>query len=97
MTAARRSRYSTSTDKGHACFWPGCVLTVPGSMYGCRTHWFTLPKEYRDRIWKHYRPGQERDLSKVTREYAAVHREIMEWTRKRTTDQPVSVQKGFQF
>lgn len=28
-------------------------------MWGCRPHWFTLPKPLRDRIWATYRPGQE--------------------------------------
>jgi hypothetical protein len=30
-------------------------------MWGCRKHWFTLPKMLRDRIWAAYRPGQEID------------------------------------
>jgi hypothetical protein len=28
-------------------------------MWGCKRHWFTLPKPLRDRIWATYRPGQE--------------------------------------
>lgn len=28
-------------------------------MWGCRVHWFTLPKRLRDRIWATYRAGQE--------------------------------------
>jgi hypothetical protein len=28
-------------------------------MWGCKDHWFTLPKFLRDRIWATYRPGQE--------------------------------------
>jgi hypothetical protein len=28
-------------------------------MWGCKTHWFMLPKRLRDRIWATYRPGQE--------------------------------------
>lgn len=28
-------------------------------MWGCKPHWFMLPKELRDRIWGTYRPGQE--------------------------------------
>ncbi len=30
-------------------------------MWGCRKHWFMVPKPIRDRIWEHYRAGQERD------------------------------------
>jgi hypothetical protein len=28
-------------------------------MWGCRKHWFMLPKAIRDRIWATYEPGQE--------------------------------------
>jgi hypothetical protein len=28
-------------------------------MWGCREHWFRLPKPLRDRIWATYVPGQE--------------------------------------
>lgn len=45
----------------HACHWPGCERQVPPAMWGCRQHWFKLPKPLRDQIWKEYRPGQEID------------------------------------
>lgn len=28
-------------------------------MWGCKPHWFKLPKAIRDRIWATYVPGQE--------------------------------------
>lgn len=28
-------------------------------MWGCREHWFKLPKQLRDAVWRAYRPGQE--------------------------------------
>lgn len=43
----------------HKCHWPGCPKEVPPSMWGCKPHWFKLPKPMRDRIWATYRPGQE--------------------------------------
>ncbi|MEZ2297293.1 hypothetical protein [Variovorax sp. RCC_210] len=43
----------------HTCHWPGCATEVPPAMWGCRKHWFTLPKALRDDIWRTYRPGQE--------------------------------------
>ncbi len=43
----------------HTCHWPGCGKKVPPAMWGCRPHWFSLPKNLRDRIWATYRPGQE--------------------------------------
>lgn len=46
----------------HTCRWVGCNKQVPLNMWGCRTHWFRLPKPLRDAIWAGYRPGQEDDL-----------------------------------
>jgi predicted membrane chloride channel (bestrophin family) len=43
----------------HHCHWPGCKSTVPPSLWGCRDHWYTLPKHIRDLIWANYKPGQE--------------------------------------
>lgn len=43
----------------HTCHWPGCKVEVPPAMWGCRSHWYALPKYLRDRIWATYRPGQE--------------------------------------
>lgn len=43
----------------HTCHWPGCDEVVPARLWGCKRHWFTLPKVLRDRIWRHYTPGQE--------------------------------------
>jgi len=43
----------------HTCHWPGCKRVVPPNMWGCKAHWFALPKVLRDRIWATYVPGQE--------------------------------------
>lgn len=43
----------------HTCHWPNCTKRVPPAMWGCREHWFRLPKPLRDAIWREYRPGQE--------------------------------------
>ena len=44
----------------HTCHWPTCQKEVPPRMWGCKVHWFRLPKVLRDKIWATYRPGQER-------------------------------------
>lgn len=44
----------------HFCHWPGCLEDVPPKMWGCKEHWFMLPKFLRDQIWKTYVPGQEK-------------------------------------
>jgi hypothetical protein len=43
----------------HTCHWTGCSKEVPPAMWGCKTHWYRLPKWIRDRIWATYKPGQE--------------------------------------
>src|SRR5690242_14210133 len=43
----------------HTCHWPGCPRVVPPAMWGCKEHWFKLPKPLRDQVWREYRPGQE--------------------------------------
>ena len=64
----------------HTCHWPGCTTEVPPKMWGCKSHWFTLPKVIRDRIWSLYSPGQEerRDPSQDYLDY--MHRVEM-WCR----------------
>lgn len=62
----------------HLCHWPGCTREVPPAMWGCRSHWFALPKELRDRIWDAYVPGQEirKDPSPA---YIQVAFEVQDW------------------
>lgn len=43
----------------HTCHWPGCNLQVRPAFWGCSTHWFRLPKDIRDEIWRTYTEGQE--------------------------------------
>jgi hypothetical protein len=62
----------------HKCHWPGCTKTVPPALWGCRPHWFALPKELRDKVWQAYRPGQEVD-KKPSETYVAVAREVQRW------------------
>lgn len=65
----------------HTCHWPGCKTPVPPSMWGCRHHWFRLPKPLRDKIWATYVPGQE--ITKTpSDEYLAAAEEVQEWIAK---------------
>ncbi len=43
----------------HHCHWPGCKTQVPPAMWGCKRHWFKLPKGWRDQVWAEYEIGQE--------------------------------------
>lgn len=69
---------SAKPERGHTCHWPGCTRHVPPAMWGCREHWYALPKNLRDKIWATYQIGQE--ISKTpSREYVNVAREVQEW------------------
>ena len=62
----------------HTCHYPGCATEVPPKMWGCKAHWFRLPKRLRDRIWATYRPGQEEDKNPST-EYLLAAYLVREW------------------
>ena len=67
-------------SEAHTCHWPGCQRHVPPKLWGCAPHWFTLPKDLRDRIWAAYIPGQE--VTKTpSNEYLAVAHEAHEFAR----------------
>lgn len=66
------------TPSGHGCHWPGCTVDVPPAVWGCRKHWYSLPRGLRDRIWAAYRPGQERD-KRPSADYLEVARDVQNW------------------
>jgi hypothetical protein len=47
-------------------------------MWGCREHWFKLPKPLRDAIWREYRPGQEAD-KRPSKRYVATAMLVQSW------------------
>ena len=64
--------------RAHDCHWPGCGKQVPPAMWGCRPHWFRLPRPIRDAIWRAYRIGQEED-GRPSAAYVAAARAAQEW------------------
>ena len=42
----------------HTCHAIGCDANVPPEMFMCRSHWYSLPTQLRNRIWATYRVGQ---------------------------------------
>lgn len=68
-------------SRKHGCHWPGCKKQVPPAMWGCRPHWFALPKALRDRIWATYAPKQE-ETQRPSREYVAAARAIRKWIKE---------------
>ena len=71
----------------HTCHWPGCGTPVPPKMWGCRKHWFRLPKRLRDEIWRTYRPGQETD-KQPSDAYLAAAWEVQAWIAQQTAGEP---------
>lgn len=65
-------------SRDHECHWPDCKVQVPSAMWGCKEHWFRLPKTLRDRIWAAYKPGQEERMD-PSEEYLAVAKNIQVW------------------
>lgn len=72
---------SQGQDRRHSCHWPGCDKQVSPAMWGCKPHWFKLPKNLRDRIWAAYVPGQEKRMN-PSDEYLEVARAVQEWIRE---------------
>lgn len=66
----------------HTCHWPGCDQQVPPAMWGCRKHWFTLPKPIRDRIWATYQPGQEVSMT-PSQAYIEAAEAAQQWIKNR--------------
>jgi hypothetical protein len=62
----------------HGCHWPNCDEQVRPSMWGCKRHWFKLPKVLRDKVWATYVPGQEERLD-PSEAYLAVALEVQRW------------------
>lgn len=65
----------------HICHWDGCNKECPPAMWGCKDHWFTLPKFLRDQVWRAYRPGQEIDKNPSAK-YLAVTWAVGLWIRE---------------
>lgn len=60
----------------HSCHATGCKAHVPPQMWGCKKHWFMVPTEIRDRIWRTYRVGQCDDKN-PSKEYLEAAREAV--------------------
>lgn len=60
----------------HHCHATACPIEVPPTMWGCKRHWFMVPKPIRDRIWASYRVGQCDDMN-PSMEYCHAAREAV--------------------
>lgn len=73
-----RTELRQAQTRDHHCHWPGCNQQVPPAAWGCRPHWYSLPKPLRDKVWDAYRPGQEQTQTPSAR-YIEVAREVQAW------------------
>lgn len=64
--------------RAHHCHWPGCDKQVPPALWGCRPHWFSLPINLRNAIWRSYVPGQEVKAT-PSAAYVAAARAVQDW------------------
>lgn len=84
MTGAISEKVSYVKAQGqtreHHCHWPGCTRQVPPAVWGCKPHWYALPRELRDWIWRTYKPGQEVRGTPST-SYLAAARAAQDWIK----------------
>lgn len=62
----------------HTCHWPGCTVEISPELWGCKPHWFALPRGLRNKLNSVYVPGQE--ITKTpSADYIQVAKEIRSW------------------
>jgi hypothetical protein len=49
------------SDSRHDCPAPGCPHRVPFERFACKSHWFTIPRDLRNRLWREWdaNPGAD--------------------------------------
>ena len=82
-TIAQKADYVRNQGQtaNHHCHWPDCKTQVPPAMWGCKKHWFKLPRMLRAKIWATYQPGQEINKTPSV-EYIKVANEVQTWIRE---------------
>jgi hypothetical protein len=76
-----------ATIMSHTCHVTGCPTRVPPEMWGCKKHWFMVPKSIRDRIWRSYRVGQCDDMN-PSKEYCEAARDAVIAVAKKEAREP---------
>lgn len=61
----------------HRCPWPGCPAQVGPDLWGCKAHWFRVPRELRMRLWRAYTRGQS--VATASQEYLDAAAAINAW------------------
>jgi hypothetical protein len=71
----------------HHCHATECPREVPPEMFMCRYHWFMLPREFRNDIWRTYRAGQCDDWH-ISHAYAEAARRAVRYIAHREGKTP---------
>lgn len=69
---------SQSQTREHTCHWTGCERQCPPAAWGCRTHWYKLPKHLRSLIWATYEIGQEVSMT-PSEDYIRAAHQVQEY------------------
>ena len=65
----------------HMCHAIGCSVEVHSKLLLCPVHWYMVPKELRDSVWREYRRGQGRN-KRPSQEYLSVARSAITAVRE---------------
>lgn len=79
----------------HTCHATGCSARVPPEMWGCRKHWYMVPKPIRDRIWRTYRVGQCNDMNPPGEYLLAAKDAVVAVARREAIDPDTSLYDYF--
>ena len=79
IVSARPGQLQPKQPKTHRCAAIGCPKIVPIALLMCGHHWKKVPPDLQSRIWRLYRPGQERQgVSGASDLYLAAVKEAVE-------------------
>lgn len=71
---------------GHRCPWPGCAVVVAADLWGCKAHWYEIPRALRQKLWAAYQSGQ--GVATASDDYRAASAAIDAWIAKQTGTAP---------
>lgn len=78
-------RRAANLDPLHTCHWPGCTRRVKPALFTCRPHWFSIPIDIRNAIWRSYAPGQE-NTKTPSAAYLQAVRSFLDWHKRNYPD-----------
>jgi len=83
-----RTQAARGHDGTHKCHAQGCDKPVAPAFLMCSRHWRMVPVAEQRAIWRHFRPGQERD-KRPTQEYLLALHAAVAAVAKREGVQPL--------